>query len=83
MPTLDGKGRLKIPKGTQSGQMLRMRKAGIPALNGRGRGDQIVRIVVDVPKKLTKRQEELLKEYEGIDQKQRGKKGFWGKLFGE
>ncbi|MHC4607987.1 MAG: DnaJ C-terminal domain-containing protein, partial [Planctomycetota bacterium] len=83
VPTLDGKKMLKVPKGTASGQLLRMRKAGIPALNGRGRGDQIVRAVVDVPRKLTKRQEDLLREFAEIEKQQGGRKGFWEKLFGE
>ena len=83
VPTLDGKGTLKIPHGTPSGQLLRIRKAGIPDLNGRGRGDQIVRVVVEVPDKLTKRQEELLREFLEIEEKKRNKKGFWEKFFGE
>ena len=82
VPTLEGKGQLKIPKGTKSGALLRMRGQGVMSLNGRGRGDQIVRVVVDVPSKLTKRQDELLREFGKIEEEQRGKKGWWEKLFG-
>ena len=47
--------------------MLRVRGKGMPSLRGGGRGDLLVRVAVDVPKKLTKRQEELLRELQGID----------------
>lgn len=83
VPTLEGRGKLKIPRGTPSGQLLRIRNAGIAGRNGRGRGDQIVRVVIDVPAKLTKRQEELLREFAELEEKQRDKKGFWNRLFGE
>ena len=68
VPTLQGKSLLKIPKGTASGALLRMRGLGVTGVNGRGRGDQIVRVVVSVPTKLTKRQEELLAEFSKIEQ---------------
>jgi molecular chaperone DnaJ len=82
VPTLQGKSALKIPRGTASGALLRMRGMGVTGLNGRGRGDQIVRIVVNVPTKLTKRQEELLAEFTKIEQEQSGKKNLWEKFFG-
>lgn len=63
VPGLGGrKHETKIPKGTQSGDILQIRGAGVPRLNSYGRGDQLVRVIVEVPKKLTKRQEELLRE---------------------
>jgi len=83
VPTLEGSGRLKIPRGTPSGQLLRMRSAGVPPLNGGPRGDQIVRVVVEVPKKVTKRQEELLREFADLEQQGKGKKNLWEKFFGE
>ena len=83
VPTLDGRGTLKIPKGTQSGQLLRIRSAGIRRLNGRGRGDQIVSVVVEVPKKTTRRQEELLEEFDEIEDGKKGRKTIWDKIFGE
>lgn len=64
VPTLDGKVEMQIPAGTQSGKVFRLRGKGIPALNGYGaRGDQRVRVVVETPTSLTKRQRELLEEF--------------------
>ncbi len=62
IPTLKGKAKLTIDPGTPSGRMLRMRDRGIPHLNGRGSGDQLVRVNVWVPTRLTSREKELLKE---------------------
>jgi len=62
LPTLDGKAKLKIPAGTQSGTLFRLRGKGVGSLHGRGRGDQLVRVSVVTPKRLTKNQERLLKE---------------------
>jgi len=82
VPTLHGKSLLKIPHGTPSGALLRMRGQGVTGVNGRGRGDQIVRVTVSVPTKLTKRQEELLAEFAKIEQETSGKKNLWEKFFG-
>ena len=62
VPTLNGKARLKIDGGTPAGKLLKMRDKGIKHLNHSGRGDQIVRIAIDVPKKLGNKEKELLKE---------------------
>jgi molecular chaperone DnaJ len=62
VPTLDGKARLKIPSGTQTGTLFRLKGKGMPRLDGWGRGDQIVRIIVRTPTKLTRRQKKLLAE---------------------
>ena len=64
IPTLAGRARLKIEPGTQSGKILRMRDKGIPHLNGYGRGDQLVRVNVWVPSRLSKEDRELLKGLE-------------------
>lgn len=61
IPTLTGRARLKIDPGTQSGRILRMRDKGIPQLNGGGRGDQLVRVNVWVPTRLSREDKELLK----------------------
>ena len=61
--TLDGKVELNIPPGTQSGSTFRIKGKGIPRLNGIGRGDQHVRVIVEVPVNLTERQKELLREF--------------------
>jgi molecular chaperone DnaJ len=58
--TLEGETALKIPEGTQSGREFRLRGKGVPYLNERGRGDLIVQIVVETPKKLTKAQREAI-----------------------
>ncbi len=64
VPTLDGKVRLKIPPGTQTHTLFRMRGKGMPHLNGHGHGNQNVRVIVQVPEKLNKKQKDLLKEFE-------------------
>lgn len=63
VPTLDGKVKLKIPEGTQTGTTFRIKDKGIPHLRGHGRGDQHVRVKLITPKKLTDRQKELLQEF--------------------
>jgi molecular chaperone DnaJ len=63
VPTLNGTEKLKIPKGTQSGTTFRLRGKGVPHLRGFGRGDQIVEAVVKTPTNLSRRQEELLREF--------------------
>ncbi len=60
VPTLNGKAKIKIPAGTQPGKTLKMRGQGIPHLHSSGRGDQLVRIVVWVPTKLSDEDKELL-----------------------
>ena len=65
VPTLAGRmARLQIEKGTQTGRKFRMRGKGMPALRGAGQGDQIVEIHVETPTNLTKKQAELLAEFE-------------------
>jgi len=63
VPTLDGTSKLKISAGTPSGRIFHIKGKGMPKLGGHGRGDQVVRVVVDVPKKLTQKQRELLEEF--------------------
>jgi len=62
VPTLEGKVELKIPAGTQTGTVFRLKGKGVPHLNGWSRGDQYVRVLVQTPTRLTKRQKELLTE---------------------
>lgn len=62
-PTLEGKVKVKIPPGTQSGNVFRLKGKGAPNLRGSGRGDELVRIIVETPRKLTARQRELLEEF--------------------
>jgi molecular chaperone DnaJ len=63
VPTLEGKAKLKVPEGTQTGTTFRLKGKGVPHLHGWGRGDQFVRVVVQTPKNLTRRQRELMKEF--------------------
>jgi molecular chaperone DnaJ len=60
VPTLDGKVKYNIPEGTQPGTIFRLKSKGIPFLQNRGRGDQLVHISVEIPKGLNKKQKELL-----------------------
>jgi len=73
VPTLNGKASLKIPAGTQSGTVLRLKGKGLPSIRGRGYGDQNVEVYVEVPEKLSKKQKELIKEFSKV------KKGLFGK----
>jgi molecular chaperone DnaJ len=59
--TLDGDEELAVPSGTQSGREIRLRGKGVPVLQGRGRGDLIVTVVVDIPTDVSKEQDELLR----------------------
>ncbi|MDZ7331847.1 MAG: molecular chaperone DnaJ [candidate division KSB1 bacterium] len=62
VPTLNGRARLTIAPGTQSGKILRMKGKGIPHLNQQGKGDQLVRVLVWTPTKLSEREKQLLRE---------------------
>lgn len=78
VPTIDGKAKLKIPSGSQSNTIFKMRDKGIPYLHSSGSGDQLVEIIIEVPEKLSKKQKELLKEFEKENKK---KKGIFEKVF--
>ena len=64
VPTLDGKVDYTIKEGTQPGDIFRLKGKGIPNINGRGRGDQILKVTIEVPQKLTSAQKKLLKDFE-------------------
>ncbi len=82
VPTLDGKVKFTIHEGTQPGDEFKLRGKGIQRLNYSGRGDQYVKINVEVPKELSKAQKEKLREFEkATDEKNyRKSKGFMNKL---
>ena len=63
VPTLDGKVKYTVPEGTQTGTVFRLRGKGIPVLNAKTRGDQFVRVNIEVPKNLTQKQKDLLKNF--------------------
>ena len=66
VPTLDGKVKYKIPEGTQSGTVFRLRSKGITKLHSKSRGDQLIKVIVEVPKSLSEKQKEALREYAKI-----------------
>ncbi|MDD2211545.1 MAG: molecular chaperone DnaJ [Clostridia bacterium] len=87
VPTLQGKAALKIPEGTQTHTVLRLRGQGIPHLYGSGRGDQYVKIVMITPTKLNEEQKQRLRDFAGSTNKEnyrskgKGKdKGLWEKV---
>jgi len=67
VPTLEGKVKVKIPAGTQSQKTLRLKNKGLARLGSYGRGDQLIRVLVETPTKLTSEQRELLKRFDEID----------------
>jgi molecular chaperone DnaJ len=83
IPTLNGKRNLIIPKGTESGEVFRVKGEGFQKLRGYGRGDQVIQVVVRTPKNLTTRQEEILREFEeiGLKKDRVGEREGWKGLF--
>jgi molecular chaperone DnaJ len=80
VPTLRGRAELSIPAGTPTGKVFRLRGQGLPVLEGRGRGDQLVRVFVEVPKKLSDKQKELLRQFADIEKKSSGDKSFFDRI---
>ncbi len=80
IPTLRGRVEMNIPEGTPSGKVFRLRGQGLPVLDGRGRGDQLVRVFIEVPRKLNDRQKELLREFAEIEQERSGSRSFFEKI---
>lgn len=74
VPTLKGKAKVKIPKGTQTHTSFRLKGEGIPDVHGRGRGDEYIRVILKTPTKLNDRQKQLLLDFEGMDKDSKGKK---------
>ena len=63
VPTVDGDVKYSIPAGTQSGTLFRLKGKGVPRVNSSGRGDQYVKVIVDIPKNLNEKQVEALKAF--------------------
>ena len=83
VPTIDGnQSRVKVPEGTQSGRRFRLQGKGMPVLRSKQTGDMYVQIVVETPQKLTKRQRELLGEFERLSSRDTHPEsaGFFGKV---
>lgn len=58
---------MKIPAGTQSGEIFKIKGEGVPSLDRRGRGDHLVKIIVDIPKRLSRKQKELIEKLKEIE----------------
>ena len=70
VPTITGKAKLKIPAGTQTNTIFRLKGEGMRRLEGRGRGDQHVRVTVETPKKLTSETKKLFEELARLEKEQ-------------
>jgi molecular chaperone DnaJ len=83
VPTIDGgKTRVKVPEGVQTGRRFRLQGKGMPVLRARQSGDMYVQVVVETPQKLTKKQRELLAEFDRLSstETQPESSGFFGKV---
>jgi molecular chaperone DnaJ len=82
VPTLDGPEDFEIPPGTQSGEVFRLRGRGMPTARGRGRGELLIQVYVEVPKKLNAEHERLLRELAEIEKVHvsPARKSFFGKV---
>src|SRR5215813_3473188 len=78
--TLDGEEKLKVPMGTQTGTVFRLRGKGMPALGGRGRGDLFVSVTVMTPTSLTREQKKLLEQLAEVENKDLEDKGLVDKV---
>ncbi len=78
VPTIDGKVEYTVPEGTQSGKMFRLKNKGIPYVNGRGRGDQYVKVNVEIPQRMTRAQRDALAKFDNAlkDDNYDQRKGF-------
>ncbi len=82
VPTLDGKSSYDIHEGTQPGDVFKLKGKGIQHLGGRGKGDQYVRVLIEVPKNLNSKQKELIRQLDAAtgDKNYQKRKGFMDKL---
>ena len=82
IPTLSGPVKYRIPEGTQPGTEFRIKGSGIQQLRGSGKGDLIVTVRVEIPKRLNNRQKELLREFDSStgDREYEGRKSFMDRV---
>lgn len=81
VPTLNGSKKIKVPRGIQPGETIRLKEEGIQNLRGFGRGDQIIQFLVKTPTNLTKEQEKLLLEFAKYEKdKKKEEKGFFARF---
>lgn len=82
VPTLKGKADLKIPLGTQTGTIFKMKGKGIKKIDSENIGDEYIKVIVETPKKLSKKQKELLEELKKEEDASKKRKGLFQKIFG-
>jgi molecular chaperone DnaJ len=80
IPTLRGRAALEIPAGTQNGKLFRLRGQGLAQIDGRARGDLLVRVFIEVPKSLSARQKEILEEFAKLEEQRSGSKSFFERI---
>ena len=80
VPTLDGHVKMRIPAGTQSGRVFRLKEKGIPDLHNRVAGDELVRVNVQIPKSLTAQQRKLIEEFAKVSGEEPDKESFTDKI---
>lgn len=82
VPTIDGKVKYTVPEGTQNGTIFRFKGKGVKKINRSDRGDQYVHVTIEVPKNLSKKQKDLLREFEGslTEENYNKRKSFFEKL---
>jgi molecular chaperone DnaJ len=83
VPTLQGKADLKIPSGTQTGTIFKMKGKGIKRINKEGTGDEYIKVIIETPKGISKKQKELLEELEKENQSSKKRKSLFDKIFGK
>ena len=88
VPTLDGKVSYSVHEGTQPNDVFKLKGKGIPHINGRGRGDQYVKVTIEIPKNLSQKQKEMIKSFDSSAtdknyQKRKGFKDILKNFFGE
>jgi len=80
VPTLNSKVKMKIPPGTQSGRVFRLKEKGIPDVHARGIGDELVRVIVEIPARLTPEQRRLIEEFARLSGEDISKDSFSDKI---
>jgi molecular chaperone DnaJ len=82
VPTLKGKEMLEVPAGSQHGEVIKLKGEGLPDLRSGRRGDQLVQVLIEVPKKLTEKQKDLLRQFATTEDEALTpqRKGFMDKL---
>ena len=85
VPTISGRAKIKIPAGTQSGKVLKLKNKGLPSVEAYGKGDELIYISVYTPKNLSKEEQNTLEKLRDSEnfkpQESKSEKGFFQKLF--